>query len=269
MAGRPQGIDFTGRRGEIVWQKPGLLGGGRLDYDAHAAISLHMPLWAGDPYHTWGWGAVPDRAYAIRLRSDRGFRWRALLEPWAFLAAFLLLVTVLLTALLGAIAWMEQKPVIRHAIVIGAGVVALVACVAFLRLGKRADRRNKDIRLVLGTHSWGSSDPAFWHADLASLLVDPRATKDGKSFAELARRFAAEKDWSRAMWCARLSTLREHEVEGERLTDELLATPDVRERLRRVRKKPERRDEEFGEAVPLETWVGGDSRQHVITIPLG
>jgi hypothetical protein len=130
---------------------------------------------------------------------------------------------------------------------------------------RSVNRRDQDIRLVLGTHAWGSSDPCYWHDSLFS-WVKPAATLGAPTFADLARGWLAASQWSWAMWAARLSAALEDETYGEQMTDTILATAAVEERLRLVRKEPHSREAYFGSPPPLSAWIQGDLQTPLFTI---
>jgi hypothetical protein len=72
---------FSGRRGEIRWEKQNVLGtGGRLDYDCYEAFGVVVPLYLRRLVHTSGWGQRSDTCNALELRPDRSFAVQALLS---------------------------------------------------------------------------------------------------------------------------------------------------------------------------------------------
>ncbi len=245
---------FCGRRGDIVWKKGKILGVSR-DYDTYQAVGILFPFFLTDLVHTFGWGEFTHAASAIPLRRDKGFTLSALAVDWCgplmFLSGLCFLpllcsgVSVPLTVLTGV-----------------TFLVSIAVVVPLLFQGGR----DRDIRLLLGKHAWGSSDPATWHPSLLEDVVDPRKAFHVRSFAELAERALEDRDWSRAMWAARLCVALEDEDRGEQLTDDILNSGSVWKKLRRVRSKPWERKKAFGPAIPLGTWVQGDIKAHVDSV---
>jgi hypothetical protein len=99
----------------------------------------------------------------------------------------------------------------------------------------RADRPCK-IRILLGPHTFGASDPATWTDDTVAQAIP--SLKEGlgaESFAQAAERFLNSQDFRSAMWAARVSTTCEDSRRGERLTDRILEHPRVSEALEKFR----------------------------------
>ncbi len=97
-------------------------------------------------------------------------------------------------------------------------------------------RANQDlkIRLLLGRHSLGSSDPVTWKNDF---LPSPSICQDlyqCNRFEEAVPILIKRGEWSRAMWAARLCTALEDVAVGETLTKEVLEHPSVQEILRQL-----------------------------------
>lgn len=246
-----------GRRGEIVWKKAGFLGtGGRRDYDTYQGWRFLFPLYLGQPIHTFGWGKDGESALAIPLRRDRGFRLRTYISDWcgplcliaglAFFPIFCSGQSVGLRILTFAVL-----------VITGAGVLF-----TFLTSGGR----DRDIRLILGSHFWGTSDPATWHEDLLEDVIDPEEKFDIPSFEQLAESSLEKGQWAEAMWAARLCAAIEDEETGEALTDEILAHPKVQKRLMRVRRNPLQRKGAFGDPIPLSRWVRGDLKEPIFQV---
>lgn len=262
---------LAGRRGEISWKKPNFLGQGQsLDYDAYEAIIFGGPLVLFRPIHTFEWGEDGRFAKAIPLRADRGFRLQAYMQEWSGLLA---IATFMSTPVLGllAIVWKMQERGTWILLLLGAllSAAAFVAgLIGFIRSGK-VGQRDRDIRLLLGMHAWGSSDPAYWHTDLLAQVMRPNATPGGAPYAQWASCWLASGEWCRAMWAARLCAAVEDEATGERLTDQILNSPVVQQRLPHVRKQPHTREMAFGPTPPLATWVHGDIHGRVFTISAG
>lgn len=94
-------------------------------------------------------------------------------------------------------------------------------------------------------------------------VLDPKETFGVESYAALAEKKMAEKEWGEAMWAARLFAATEDEEKGQRLTDVLLKDPEVIEHLRRVRRRPDTRDKEFGKGPGLRKWLSCEPEEFV------
>jgi hypothetical protein len=259
---------FAGRRGDILWKKPNFAGvGGRRDFDTYLAVGLVGPFWLRQPLHTFHWGRTLYDAEAIPLRPEPDLRFRAYVADWSGLLLFVTLLAgpVLLAA--GFVQRLEERPIWILLVLLGVLALAgLVACSIIQYRLRRADRRDQAIRLLLGPHAWGSSDPAYWHPDLLTYRIDPGAAFGVPSFGELARRSLNEGQWSRSMWAARLCVAVEDAALGEELTTATLQAEGVREKIASVRKKPETRDAAFGPPIPLSTWIQGDLAAKVFPV---
>ena len=100
------------------------------------------------------------------------------------------------------------------------------------------DRRSRQIRMVLGRHKLGSSDPATWVKSVIETMGSPREIYGKEKFSEAAVDLLRSGKFSSAMWAARFSVAKEERSEGERLTDLILKDVNVRTALKRVRRKP-------------------------------
>jgi hypothetical protein len=85
-------------------------------------------------------------------------------------------------------------------------------------------------------------------------------------YAALAEKERAAGQWAEALWAARLCAAVEDDVKGRALTDAILGDPEVAERLRRGRKRPQTRDQEFGPALGLRKWLSSDPEEHILAI---
>jgi hypothetical protein len=66
------------------------------------------------------------------------------------------------------------------------------------------DRRNKNIRYVLGRHEGGSSDPASWTEELLDTVSPPLELFKTKTYGGAVAGLVAAGKFSQAMWAARL-----------------------------------------------------------------
>jgi hypothetical protein len=100
---------------------------------------------------------------------------------------------------------------------------------------RRADRPCK-IRILLGPHALGTSDPETWLDDtVAQAVPGLKIWLGAESFAEAAERLLESEDFRHAMWAARMSTACEDRRRGEQITDRILKHPRVSEALEEFR----------------------------------
>ncbi|HET6422993.1 MAG TPA: hypothetical protein VFG20_04875 [Planctomycetaceae bacterium] len=114
----------------------------------------------------------------------------------------------------------------------------------------KLDRRHRDIRLLLGRHLLGSSDPFFWAESLLEKVQTPQQIFGTSSFSDAVSPSLTAGDYARAMFAARLTAAKGNRLRGEQLTDEILNDPGVQSVLRKLRARPMDRTE----IVPATTW---------------
>lgn len=249
-------MTLAGRRGEIFWGKGlHLTGEGRRQYDAYlVGFGFFVPLVLRELVHVWD---IPTTqagsCKGIRLRPDSAFKTRVLWANWGGTGAAALLIAT-------PFAWAGIHPVLGIVALLG-GIGLGVAALLFSREGSR----NREIRLLLGRHTWGSSDPATWHTTICKDIIAPQ-TLQIKDYATLARIAMGKRRWSVGMWAARLCTAVENQDEGERLTDAILAEAEVRQGLGQIRSNPTAHETLFGKAYPLEKWIVCNPATHVFQI---
>jgi hypothetical protein len=250
---------FAGRRGDILWRRPGVGGSGqRRDYDSYAGWGYIYPVALTEPIHLFNISS--HTASGIPLRPDRGFKGAAFVQEWSGLLLILSALATPVLALVAAFKQIEGEPEwLRYAVLAGVAAVVLVVTIVMFVRQRRADQPHRDIRLLLGPHAWGSSDPAYWDTKMHSAIVRP-----AEGFAALARQAIADKQWARAMWAARLCCAVEDFELGQKLTRDVLGQPAVRELLPRLRQDPAGRDRLLGDPIPLSTWVTVDPAKVVL-----
>ncbi|HZT78945.1 MAG TPA: hypothetical protein VFA26_01885 [Gemmataceae bacterium] len=220
------GTAVCGGGGHVKW-------GGPPDFDAvECFVVLYVPLIPYKAIHTFDWNGNAYRAIPIRWSGALVFR--AFLRRWLWLVV-VLGVICLCVGLFGD----REPPTLRLLL----GLIAVATCAGSglcWWLLAETDRRNRDLRTVLGKHQLGSSDPATWTDDILSDINDPRQAYNADTFEEAAERLLKEGRFSSAMWAARLCAALEDPARGEELTDEILRDPDVQQALAEVRRNPMR-----------------------------
>lgn len=106
--------------------------------------------------------------------------------------------------------------------------------------------RIRSIRLILGQHQLGSSDPATWTGPVLELVDPPQSLFSTTTFKEAVEPSLNSGAYATAMWAARLSTALEDPTEGERLTDLVLNHPNVVKALEVLEEEPHKWAEEMG-----------------------
>jgi hypothetical protein len=190
-------------------------------------IFFFLPFEPLKSVHIWGGkeGSTKTRAAVIPIRESATLVFQVRLRAWsrAFLACGLFFGAI------GAYLWDDFN---LWFVSILSVVLGLLGSVWSRR---RADRPCK-IRILLGPHALGMSDPATWLDDTVAQAVPGLKIWLGvESFAEGAERLLKSDDFRHAMWAARASTACEDRRRGERLTDRILEHPRVSKALEKIR----------------------------------
>jgi hypothetical protein len=220
---------------EIAWEPAALVH----DHDAVECIwFFFIPIIPLAPVHTHNW----QQGYCEKVPLRGSFRllMSALLRPWAkFLSyigigiAVVFIILFFLSFFLGS----EE--------IIGTAILMVISWASFLlffipyRLMVRSSRRKKDIRLLLGRHPFGSSDPAMWPVS-AVQNIRPAELYHTRTFLDAARSAAEAGDIENAMWAARLAACA-GEPGAEEFTDRILKHDRVSAMLVELRKTPQHR----------------------------
>jgi hypothetical protein len=257
-------MSVAGRRGEVVWNASFTGIGQQRTYDTcEVRFGFILPFVLGDAIHIWD---IPQTRFggsckAIRLRPDPNFKRHVLAGSWIGLAAGLGCIALFIVAV-GLFA--NLKFVLAS--IAFAGMVLVGGLWFWFAPRPTGEGRHRAIRLLLGFHEWGTSDPATWSEELVDEVVDPKEAFGVESFAALAEKERLAGHWGEAMWAARLCTAVENKAKGESLSDAILEDPQVIESLRQVRKRPDTRDKQFGPAPGLEKWVNGDPKEQILAV---
>lgn len=250
---------FAGRRGEITWPLGAHSKSSRC-YDAFVVDSGFMlPFKLGELVHVWYVATPPKGEWqAIRLRPDPGFRRRVMLGKWCTALGILFLAA-------GAPLWLFVHTFAGP----GAsfvGAILLIAGIVNMFAGSKENARTRDIRLILGKHVWGSSDPGLWPKSIRPMIADAKKKFGVESYAELARQALRKEQWAKAMWAARLLVALGQDKLGEQLTDEILAAEAIQEPLEYVRGHVDQRANDFDKPMALTDWITGDPRDVIIKV---
>jgi hypothetical protein len=178
--------------------------------------------------HAFNW--VGTQYLAVPIRWSLGLVVRSAVRSW--LEVFGL--AAVLFAILAGIFWFKDGLTIPSVIFTVLTVVLGLTSWLGFKIWNWTDRRQQNLRYVLGPHQAGSSDPAGWTEPMLAGIRDPRDLYATPTFAEAVGTMLAQGNYCQAMWAARLTTVLEYPEEGERLTDDILRHPGVEEGLREM-----------------------------------
>ena len=234
------GTMYCGHSAAVYWENPGPIRRIPAEHDAIVCVTLFMlPLIPLRPVHVYDHTGNVCRE--LPLRWSRHLVLRAFLRPLLFaVAGFGTFLSVIF--ILGLVIPLLEKSPIHFESVIWLGIMALSGLVIgyggtiWLNL---KDRRSRDIRLVLGRHELGSSDPALWTTE----LLQRNGLQSGAEVLKTAATAFKEGQLSSAMFSARCAVAGGNILEGEALTDQILADLRIAPVLPQLRKSPWRRSE--------------------------
>jgi hypothetical protein len=142
---------------------------------------------------------------------------------------------------------MNQRP-INVPLLVG-GVATVVVSLVIWWLLAWSDRRNKNLRRVMGPTEFVSSDPATWTSATLQGIKSPQDFFGESTFASAARKALAGEMFGQAMLAARFCAAIEDRMEGEALTNEILEHPAVAMGLAQVRRDPSQWPALFGKGL--------------------
>jgi hypothetical protein len=247
----PIGTRPCGFAAAVRWQKPRFIPT-YPDHDTIICVTvLLLPVFPLKAYHTYNWsrhtGHICD---VIPIRRTRDLLLRAMLRPY-LIAAFAISLPLLFIfgiPLLKDIIESRTISILNADILsmfIGSGFVFILSTIFLLSLRSK-NIRNRDIRLILGRHQLGSSDPAMWTEEVLASIKPSTQLFGTDSELEAGRKALNKGRFAHAMLAARLAVAKGESL-GKELTDEILQDARVRENIHKVRKKPWRRQELFPE----------------------
>jgi hypothetical protein len=211
------GTSVCGSRGDVGWGS----------FDAMEwLVALYMPLVPYKSVHTFDWNGQQYRAIPIRWSLDLAVR--TFLGRWLWGVGIIGLIFLIPT-------FTDKSGLAPLWLLICLFLVGLAVLIGvILRL---SDRRNQDIRRVLGASTIGHCDPAYMTDDMLEQMAgEPRLAYGTETFAEAAEVMLERGSYARAMWAARVCVVRENRQEGEALTNRILTDADVARALEEVRR---------------------------------
>jgi len=238
------GTTYYGGAAPIHWQKPETIAI-PADHDAiECVILLLLPIFPLKAFHTFQWQLRECKT--IPIKRSPALVVRALLRPYLIILTW---VSGFMTAVtLGGMVYsyfflnrpfndLVPKREAWDFILLAWGTFLLSQ--GFLWMLRYLYHRSRDIRLVIGPHELGSSDPATWN-------FTPSAEEIGGVGVEASYKALAEGQFSRAMYCARALVLM-GDRRGEAITDKILRDARVSSKLPTLRRRPWLRRELFPE----------------------
>jgi len=182
-------------------------------------VILYIPFVPLKPIHAFNWQGTAYQRIPLR--------WSASLVAKTFLRRWIwLIVAGILLYLSSAV------PDLWFAVSCPVLILGALFLLPFL------DKRDQNIRWLLGPHKYGTSDPATWVDETVKAMPPAKELYKKNTYAEAVPSFLSMGQYSEAMWAARLSAAAENRPEGEKLTDTILQDPHVQEALEKVKKDP-------------------------------
>lgn len=213
------------------------------DDAVECAMFAYLPVW---PIRTCHLRLEPGGSFAPENYQAISLRWSDPLVRHVFLRCWFagcIGLGILCLALIGAHAVSPpagQSYVAREWAVLRPILIPLTPCLILAGivgqvLMSRSARRQRDIRLLLGLHRRGSSDPTMWPEDELGTLNSAQAMFGTSTYADAVHQLLLAEAWTGAMWAARLTAARENGKTGEALTAEVLGHPGTQKALQNYR----------------------------------
>jgi hypothetical protein len=209
---------------------------GTPDSDALECLTIfYVPLIPYKAIHTFQWN---ENAYNhVPIRWSIGLLIHAFGRRWLGV----LLVAAVVAAVVGAVELFNARsrnPSLGNGLLNLAWFLAVASALGWGLL-EFLDQRTRTIRLLLGRHQYGSSDPAMWTEPLLAGMTGPQSLFGTATYADAVLPLLAAGAYSRAMWAARLSVAFENPETGEELTNTVLEHPGVAAAAKHVKQQPE------------------------------
>jgi hypothetical protein len=208
--------------------------------DAVECFTLfYFPLIPLESVHIWGEdeAIVMTRAAIIPIRWSSGLVAQVLLRGWSRVFLVFSIFFVPLGLLLLAFP-SPKNPEYGAQMFWYVSVPPFVLWILGSLWSRSRTARPRKIRLLLGPHTLGTSDPATWTDETVRQAVSSlKALLDAESFSHAAELFLSRNDFHKAMWSARLCAAWEDRAQGERLTDQILQHPRFSEALKTARSR--------------------------------
>lgn len=229
-------------RGFVRWKNSK---GAKADCDGlECFIFILVPIIPYKAYHFYNWrdqsyregeDEVKESNYkTFPLRWSSGLVAATFLRYWSWFGIIVMALTLSPIVSVFLLTRGELMALISGLVCVG---VTVTVCTGPVLLSL-ADRRDQGIRLLMGRHRYGSSDPRDWPDDILDTLAGPRHWYGTDSFADAVEDLLEQGFYRDAMWAARLTVALESPKRGEALTNIILADGEVRQLLQELRQDP-------------------------------
>lgn len=238
------GVGVYRGRGSVSWF-------GQESFDGMEFLcALFIPIVPIKAVHTYEWHGAEYRQLPIRRTGGLVLRcyWRS--------AAYLTIIAGLLVLALAAGGPFAKgdrpgQGAISVGVALGlaaAGLIVLGLGFLLLYLFNRSDERDRNIRRVMGPHFAGSSDPAYWTADMTSQIKSAQEAHGAPTYLHAAMNLFQQNLFAEAMMCARIAMAQGEVDQGDEMTTAILNQPEVIDGLRKVKAAPDTWPAVFGSA---------------------
>jgi hypothetical protein len=218
----------------------------RAHYDGvECVVVFYLPLIPYKAVHIFNRqsAGMGEQYQQIPIRWSLGLVLRAFFGRWLWAVLFVGATM----AVIGAVDTFQHHKPHHMLFAVGLGVTALAPLGWWLLAW--SDRRNRDLRRVMGPTEFGSSDPVTWGADTLQHIRSAKELFGESTYAAAARKFLADEAFGQAMFAARCCAAFDDRHEGEVLTDEILQHPAVVAGLSEVRRDPSQWPVHFGKGL--------------------
>lgn len=254
------GTTYYGYGAAVCWEPPTEESSSPAEFDAVECFVIgYLPLAPLCAYHTWDWDDAGSHCRALKIKATPDLMVRAVLRPYLVVSAIAMAILgfILFYGLIQFGNFEKASPVISVGFVLA--VVVFAVSLGSLRLLGPANNRRRDIRLILGRHELGSSDPAMWLKDTLARAKPAQELFGFGTYQEAARAAIDDGKFASALLAARLAVANDEPL-GASLTDEILTHPDIRDKLEQLRDQPWLRGELLGDD-PLPPYLKPDNDQ--------
>lgn len=213
------------------------------DDAVECAMFIYVPVWPLRVIHLQiipGGSFTPDSYQSIPLRWSENLVRHVFLRSWL---AGCIGLGILCAVLLGSHAlsppqvnaYVAREWAVLQPILLPLAPCLIVGGIMGRILIHRSSQRERDIRLLLGVHHLGSSDPVTWMDEELARMPRAEAMFGTATYAAAVPQLLQAQAWTAAMWAARLAAALESGTTGHALTSEVFQHPGPRDALQRYR----------------------------------
>jgi hypothetical protein len=225
-------------QGWVSWEEDNDSIAGPWDHDVVECLTvLRLPVFPCRAFHTYDWSkevhlehfgphlslAVDASFQMIPLRLSGILIAKCFLRRWLYVLGGGGLLAVFTGSRATDLYWQTAL----YSLGIALSLFSLT-CAIWL---KAAESRIRKIRRLLGRHQRGSSDPATWADGDSERIPEAQKAFGFSCYEDAVEAMLEKRDYSAAMWAARMSVVREGQLRGKQLTTRVLRHPDVKQCL--------------------------------------